>query len=112
MEQLDKATFLIWMERIMLALDELKCTNRKIPNRPVIDGEPLIDNQEVCIMLQISKRTLQRYRASKELPFYIIYHKSWYRESEILTFMQKHFDRNSDDTNRRVRTRIQKKFKL
>ena len=68
MELLDRETFLEWMERIMKRFDDLKQTTADIPQRPMIDGEPLLDNQEVCLMLQISKRTLQRYRASGTLP--------------------------------------------
>jgi len=88
MELLDRETFLEWMERIMKRFDDLKQTAPDIPQRPMIDGEPLLDNQEVCLMLQISKRTLQRYRASGTLPFHIVYHKTWYLESEILAFMK------------------------
>ena len=64
MELLDRETFLEWMERIMKRFDELKQTAPDIPQRPMLNGEPLLDNQEVCMMLQVSKRTLQRYRAS------------------------------------------------
>lgn len=94
MELLDRKTFLEWMERIMKCLDDLKQPTLDIPQRPMIDGEPLLDNQEVYMMLQISKRTLQRYRASGTLPFHIIYHKTWYLESEILSFMKAHFTEN------------------
>ena len=73
MERLDRVTFLEWMELIMKSLDDLKQTASDIPQRPMIDGEPLLDNQEVCLMLQISKCTLQRYRASGTLPFHIVY---------------------------------------
>ena len=94
MELLDRETFLEWMERIMKRFDELKQTAPDIPQRPMLNGEPLLDNQEVCMMLQVSKRTLQRYRASGTLPFHIVYHKTWYLESEILTFMKAHFTEN------------------
>lgn len=94
MERLDRVTFLEWMELIMKSLDDLKQTASDIPQRPMIDGEPLLDNQEVCLMLQISKCTLQRYRASGTLPFHIVYHKTWYLESEILIFMKAHFTEN------------------
>lgn len=94
MELLDRETFLEWMERIMKRFDDLKRTTPDIPQRPMINGEPLLDNQEVCLMLQISKRTLQRYRASGTLLFHIVYHKTWYLESEILAFMKAHFTEN------------------
>ena len=97
MELLDRETFLEWMERIMKRFDDLKRTTPDIPQRPMINGEPLLDNQEVCLMLQISKRTLQRYRASGTLPFHIVYHKTWYLESEILAFMKAHSNEKGKD---------------
>lgn len=74
MELLDRETFLEWMERIMKRFDDLKQTAPDIPQRPMIDGEPLLDNQEVCMMLQVSKRTLQRYRDSGTLPYLSLIH--------------------------------------
>ena len=93
MELLDRDTFLEWMERIMTRFDHLKQTIPDIPQRPMLNGEPLLDNQEVCMMLQVSKRTLQRYRDSGTLPFHIIY-QTWYLESEITAFMKHHFTEN------------------
>lgn len=112
MEPLDKATFLIWAERIMLSINELKSATDRIPIRPTMNGEMMIDNQEVCIMLNISKRTLQRYRASKELPFHIHEHKTWYLHSEIMAYLQKNFERNADNSLRRKRPNRKKKFTL
>ena len=94
MELLDRETFLEWMERIKKRFVDVKPTTPALPQRPMINGEPLLDNQEGCLMLQISKRTLQRYRASGTLPFHIVYHKTWYLESEILAFMKAHFTEN------------------
>ena len=74
MELLDRDTFLEWMERIMTRFDHLKQTIPDIPQRPMLNGEPLLDNQEVCMMLQVSKRTLQRYRDSGTLPFQSLIH--------------------------------------
>ena len=54
----------------------------------------LVTNDELAEILGISKRTLQRYRASGTLPFHIVYHKTWYLESEILAFMKAHFTEN------------------
>ena len=44
MELLDRETFLEWMERIMKRFDELKQTAPDIPQRPMLNGEPLLDN--------------------------------------------------------------------
>jgi hypothetical protein len=48
-----------------------------------VDGETLLDNQDVCIMLNVSKRTLQRYRSSGELPFKQIKRKTYYLDSDV-----------------------------
>ena len=55
MELLDKDTFLDWMGQIMNRFDSLKQDIPDIPQRPILNGEPLLDNQEVCMMLQVSK---------------------------------------------------------
>ena len=97
MELLDKSTFIEWMERLMGRIDELKPTetdkDADIPTRPTHEGELLLDNQEVCQMLKISKRTLQRYK-DEGMPSYHIFHKTWFKESDILEFMKSHFDEN------------------
>lgn len=45
--------------------------------------EELLDNQDVCLLLKISKRTLQSYRDSGKIPYHRIGNKILYRRSEI-----------------------------
>jgi len=95
MEQLDKDTFVMWMERIMERFDRQESAKiEDAPLRPMIDGVPMLDNQDVCQMLHINKRTLQRYRATKTLPFEMMYNRAWYREVDVLEFMKLHFNDN------------------
>ena len=42
-----------------------------------------LDNEAVCRRLGISKRTLQSYRDTGKIPFSIIGHKCYYKESDI-----------------------------
>ena len=42
-------------------------------------------------MLNISKRTLQRYRSLGDLPYQMIYHKTLYKEKDVLAFIARHF---------------------
>lgn len=42
-----------------------------------------LDNQEVCELLKISKRTLQTYREKGLLPFSQIGHKMYYRPQDV-----------------------------
>ena len=42
-----------------------------------------LDNQEVCMILNISKRTLQTYRDNGTLPYSQINHKMYYKPEDI-----------------------------
>ena len=60
----------------------------KAPNP--MDGIRLFDNQDLCILLQISKRTLQRYRSIGALPYKTLGKKTYYSEADVLTFLSEH----------------------
>ena len=64
------------------------------PNLSVLpDGDRLLDNYDLCKRLNISKCTLQRYRTSGDLPYRMIYHKTFYRESDVLRFIERNFSK-------------------
>lgn len=48
-----------------------------------IDGEQLLDNQDVLQLLKISSRSLQRYRSDKKLLYYTISGKLYYKLSDV-----------------------------
>ena len=48
-----------------------------------LNGERLYDNQEVCLLLGFSKRTLQYYRSSGRLAYSQIGSKIYYKSSDI-----------------------------
>jgi hypothetical protein len=86
---MDKENFEAWMKRIMDRLDMLdnKITGKeKAKHR--FEGELLLDNQDLCFMLNVSKRTLQRYRSLGKLPFKRINQKTYYLESDVQTFIK------------------------
>jgi hypothetical protein len=101
---LDKENFEAWMERIMGRFDHTDKALEKLNKREnMLEGERLYDNQDICQLLNISKRTLQRYRSSEELPFHSIYHKTYYKESDVHTFIRTHFDRQDEaKRNRKI----------
>ena len=73
---ISKEDFEAWMERIMYRFDKQdKTLDKMSKHRNILDGELLLDNQDLCMLLNVSKRTLQRYRATGELPFQTLYHK-------------------------------------
>ena len=54
-----------------------------------LDGDKLLDNQDMCLLMGIAKRTLARYRQLKLISYYKINGKVWYKASEIQTFLKK-----------------------
>jgi len=53
------------------------------------DDKPL-DNQDVSLTLNVSHRTLQRYRDNDLLPFFKIGQKVYYKTSDVRNFVFKH----------------------
>lgn len=47
-----------------------------------------LDNQDVCLLLNISPRTLQSYRDMGKISFSQINHKIYYKASDIEKFLQ------------------------
>lgn len=54
------------------------------------DQDPLLDNQEFCQLLKISKRTAQNYRDSGKVEFSQIGSKVYYRKSAIDRMIEEH----------------------
>ena len=85
------------MKRIMERLDCIEGRFTKPPERErrKFNGELLLDNQDLCMMLNIGKRSLQRYRSLGWLPYKRIDQKTYYLESEVERFIREHFEKNS-----------------
>ena len=91
---ISKEDFEAWMERIMYRFDKQdKTLDKMSKHRNILDGELLLDNQDLCMLLNVSKRTLQRYRATGELPFQTLYHKTYYKESDVHIFIRENFNK-------------------
>jgi len=63
---------------------------RMAKTKDVFDGDELLDNQDLCTILKITKRTLQRYRQLGMIPYYQIDGKCYYKKSELETFLKRH----------------------
>lgn len=87
---IDKNDFEAWMKRILEKLERLESQTGKKKERQHIDGDLLLDNQDLCLMLNVSKRTLQRFRSSGLLPFRRINQKTFYFESDVVRFVREH----------------------
>ena len=83
-----------WMQKLMERLDrqdELLLAMKAEGKQPTItESIRLFDNQDLCMLLQISKRTLQRYRSVGALPYKTLGKKTYYSEEDVLTFLSNH----------------------
>lgn len=67
---IDRDNFEAWMERMLDKFDMLdKKIERLTTQRNCLDGEQLLDNQDLMFLLKVSLRTLQRYRTKGILPY-------------------------------------------
>lgn len=90
---IDKDDFTAWMERIMDRFDmQDKKIDKVIKGRNCLDGEELLDNQDLCLLLKVGIRTLQRYRAMGLLPYFTISGKVFYRAKDVHEFIRNRFD--------------------
>ena len=88
MELLTRNNFESWMQKLMERLDrqdELLLSlqpSGKAPNP--IERIRMFDNQDLCMLLQISKRTLQRYRSIAIFlnPHFLLKLKIWKKNLE------------------------------
>ncbi|SMP07683.1 helix-turn-helix domain-containing protein [Chryseobacterium profundimaris] len=98
---IDKLEFVAWMQRILERIDLLGDNiNTLQKNRNSIDGEELLDNQDLLQMLKISNRSLQRYRSLGKLPYYTISGKLYYKLSDVHQFIRESFNPPSPKVNR------------
>jgi len=89
---IDRMEFIAWMERIMDRFDILgECLENVQKQKNAIDGEELLDNQDLFMMLKVSARSLQRYRSSGKLPYYTISGKLYYKLSDVHQFIRESF---------------------
>ncbi len=74
-------------------LDKLESIDGKIVARKQrvhpLDGDALLDNQDMCQLLGVTKRTLARYRQKKLVSYYMIDGRTYYKASEVQTFLTK-----------------------
>ena len=69
---MDSEKFENWMERIMERFDRTeKLLERVLKKSNALDGEEVLDNQDLCLLLKVGIRTLQRYRAIGILPYFV-----------------------------------------
>jgi hypothetical protein len=86
--------FIEWMEKLSKKLSEIGKDLKSLihTNEVFENGEKPLDNQDLCLMLHISLRTLQRYRSEGLLPFFKRGQKIYYKTSDVRVFVYKNGD--------------------
>ena len=78
--------------KIATQIEEIRSSiERQEKQKPFSD--PWLDNDEVCQLLKISKRTLQSYRDEGDLSFSQIGAKIYYKASDVNAFLQQHYNK-------------------
>jgi len=83
---MDAALFDLLIEK----LNNLVNKASDIHNRKDAILEEWLDNQDVCIMLNISNRTLQTLRDKGKIPYTKILRKVYYKPKDVETFINNH----------------------
>ena len=74
---------------IVSRFDEIeKKPDKSIKVKMVMDGDNLLDNQDLCLLLGVTKRSVARYRQKKLIRYYQIDRKTYYKASEIQEFLK------------------------
>lgn len=89
---IDNENFEAWMERFIDRFDKLdNKLERMMKQKNWLDGEQILDNQDLCLLLNVTKRTLQRYRMKGILPYFNIDGRNYYRASDVHKLIREKF---------------------
>lgn len=78
-EELDKATLEQWMHRLFDRLDQTDEKIKRLALQIAVEEIKVLDNQDMCLLLHVNRRTLQRYRKEKILKYFNVRGKNYYR---------------------------------
>lgn len=73
-------------QQVFKRLDEIKADILTQTSR-----EKMVDAEEICKLMKLSKKSLTRYRNLKLIPFYKIKGKVYFLESEVREALKKHY---------------------
>lgn len=111
---IERDLFEMWMQRIMERFDRQDriisvLINKDAAGVKYMDGERLYDNQDLCEMLRTSKRSLQRFRSEYGLRYRKISRKSYYKESDVLEFINRNMEEVVQDGEKMLKMKTEAK---
>ncbi|WP_108821225.1 helix-turn-helix domain-containing protein [Dysgonomonas sp. Marseille-P4361] len=87
---LNNEDFLAWMEKLSKKLTDIGRDLKLVINTgdAFANEDKLLDNQDLAFLLKVSYRTLQRYRDSGKLRYFLVRRKTFYRMADVKDFIQ------------------------
>jgi len=79
------------LAREMQAQNNKKQVEKTLPDEKLAREDRWLDNEELCRILKVTKRTLQNYRDNFILPYTQIGRKIYYRYSDVQSILQKNY---------------------
>ena len=76
---------LVILEKMLSVLEEIP--------RTLFTGERFLTDEELSNVLRVSSRTLQEYRTSGVIPYYLVQGKALYKESDIMKILDDAYKR-------------------
>jgi len=71
-------------EQILVKMEKLEEMLKKLTaKKDILKSGDLMDNTDMCLLLGITKRTLQRYRQKGLVPYYMMSGKPYYKPEEV-----------------------------
>ena len=81
---IDREDFIAWMERIMDRFDmQDKKIDKVIKGRNCLDGEELLDNQDLCLLLKVAPPNTDPLSEKGILPFLMLDGRCYYRATDV-----------------------------
>ncbi|MBD8387669.1 helix-turn-helix domain-containing protein [Dysgonomonas sp. BGC7] len=93
---LDNEDFIQWMEKLDRKLTTIGSDLKAViaTGEAFTNDDKLLDNQDLAFLLKVSYRTLQRYRDSGQLRYFLVRRKSFYRMADVKDFIQSYASKN------------------
>ncbi len=87
---IDKENLEAFMERVLEQIELLHQKTDKLLSNKKDNDIRLFDNQDLCQLLNVNKRTLQRYRSKGILKYVRIGGKTFYTLNNVNEFIKQH----------------------
>ena len=87
-------------EQLMEELSQLRSQSADTPTDT--DEDRMLDDADLCQLLNVSQRTTQRYRTLGLIPYSTLRRRIYYKESDVWAFIRKYNKEAGDGLRERI----------